>query len=114
MIYDAHLNCTLLPQILSVHVAFSSTAQLDNISGASFENLYKKTLTLYHSFSPFFSVSLPPSISLFLQQQQRREREMRKQQEREQRRRYEEMEQLRRDEERRHAEREQVHTLTSS
>lgn len=41
-------------------------------------------------------------------QQQRRERELRKQQEREQRRRYEEMEQLRREEERRHAEREQV------
>lgn len=44
------------------------------------------------------------------QQQQQRERELRKQQEREQRRRYEEMEQLRREEERRHAEREQVHT----
>lgn len=41
-------------------------------------------------------------------QQQRLEREIRKQQEREQRRRYEEMEQLRREEERRHAEREQV------
>lgn len=44
----------------------------------------------------------------FHPQQQRREREIRKQQEREQRRRYEEMEQLRREEERRHAEREQV------
>lgn len=43
-------------------------------------------------------------------QQQRLEREIRKQQEREQRRRYEEMEQLRREEERRHAEREQVGT----
>lgn len=41
-------------------------------------------------------------------QQQRRERELRKQQEREQRHRYEE--QLRREEERRQAEREQVHT----
>ena len=56
-------------------------------------------------------------MCLFLgPQQQRRERELRKQQEREQRRRYEEMEQLRREEERRHAEREQVlmhrHTLT--
>lgn len=45
---------------------------------------------------------------VFHLQQQRRERELRKQQEREQRRRYEEMEQLRREEERRHAEREQV------
>lgn len=45
------------------------------------------------------------------QQQQQRERELRKQHEREQRRRYEEMEQLRREEERRHAEREQVHKL---
>ena len=45
------------------------------------------------------------------QQQQQRERELRKQHEREQRRRYEEMEQLRREEERRHAEREQVHTF---
>lgn len=47
-----------------------------------------------------------------ISQQQRRERELRKQQEREQRRRYEEMEQLRREEERRHAEREQVHICT--
>ncbi|KAM8833434.1 TRAF2 and NCK interacting kinase a isoform 6-T6 [Synchiropus picturatus] len=42
-----------------------------------------------------------------LEEQQLRERELRKQHEREQRRRYEEMEQLRREEERRHAEREQ-------
>ncbi len=47
-------------------------------------------------------------------QQQRRERELRKQQEREQRKRYEEMEQLRREEERRHAEREQVHMYTQT
>lgn len=51
-------------------------------------------------------------LSLRLQQQ-RREREIRKQQEREQRRRYEEMEQLRREEERRHAEREQVGVMSS-
>lgn len=50
--------------------------------------------------------------SLVFSQQQRRERELRKQQEREQRRRYEEMEQLRREEERRHAEREQVYVDT--
>lgn len=45
---------------------------------------------------------------MLVSQQQRRERELRKQQEREQRHRYEE--QLRREEERRQAEREQVHT----
>lgn len=51
---------------------------------------------------------LHSSVTCSHLQQQRLEREIRKQQEREQRRRYEEMEQLRREEERRHAEREQV------
>lgn len=55
--------------------------------------------------------SIPCLFFLPGQQQQQRERELRKQHEREQRRRYEEMEQLRREEERRHAEREQVHKL---
>lgn len=53
-------------------------------------------------------------LALLFLQQQRRERELRKQQEREQRRRYEEMEQLRREEERRHAEREQVCMVTTT
>lgn len=70
----------------------------------------------YHSHRPLVAGREALQLTLrmvFLvssPQQQRRERELRKQQEREQRRRYEEMEQLRREEERRHAEREQVHT----
>lgn len=63
-------------------------------------------------FSALVLSSTNQKLSL-RQQQQRREREIRKQQEREQRRRYEEMEQLRREEERRHAEREQVGVTSS-
>lgn len=79
-------------------------------------NTYPKKVCQTNMISWFVFTVMILNLCAFLlswQQQQQRERELRKQQEREQRRRYEEMEQLRREEERRHAEREQVHTCTA-
>lgn len=79
-------------------------------------NTYPKKVCQTNMISWFVFTVMMLNLCAFLlswQQQQQRERELRKQQEREQRRRYEEMEQLRREEERRHAEREQVHTCTA-
>ncbi|XP_034718702.1 TRAF2 and NCK interacting kinase b [Etheostoma cragini] len=102
-----------LPVCLPVCLPVSLPVCLPVSRSKKFQSFIDSCLVKSHSQRPSTEQLLKhpfirdlPNDCLHLQQQ-RREREMRKQQEREQRRRYEEMEQLRREEERRHAEREQ-------